>query len=101
MPLVFVQVPRRAASTIVVTFIEQFTVENPMQLPVTIYDYYDPGQPLIMWTSCDIQEISISIFHKNMYILTIGQTVTKYYLPETSRPLTPGTATPPIDLPEK
>ena len=35
---------RSIATTFVVEFLERFTVENPQQLPVTIYDYYDPGK---------------------------------------------------------
>ena len=35
---------RSFATTFVVEFLERFTVENPQQLPVTIYDYYDPGK---------------------------------------------------------
>ena len=26
-----------------VKFIEQFKVQNPQQIPVTVYDYYNPG----------------------------------------------------------
>ena len=37
------QVPSLEPSTVVVEFAEQFVVESPQQLPVTIYDYYDPG----------------------------------------------------------
>ena len=39
----FIQI-RSRATTFVVEFLERFTVENPQQLPVTIYDYYDPGK---------------------------------------------------------
>ena len=35
---------RSRATTFIVEFLERFTVENPQQLPVTIYDYYDPGK---------------------------------------------------------
>ena len=42
-PPLFIQI-RSRATTFVVEFLERFTVENPQQLPVTIYDYYDPGK---------------------------------------------------------
>ena len=35
---------RNSPTTFIVEFLERFTVENPQQLPVTVYDYYDPGE---------------------------------------------------------
>ena len=45
-PFDVVQV-RTRATTFIVEFLERFTVENPQQLPVTIYDYYDPGKHVL------------------------------------------------------
>lgn len=38
----YVQVPD-THSTIIVTFVRQFEVDDPQQSPVSLYDYYDPG----------------------------------------------------------
>jgi len=35
---------RNSPTTLIVEFIQRFTVENPQPLPVTVYDYYDPGE---------------------------------------------------------
>jgi hypothetical protein len=31
-------------SVIVVEFLSRYSIENPQQSPVTLYDYYDPGE---------------------------------------------------------
>ncbi len=41
------QVPSARATSFIVEFVEVFAVEDSQQLPVVVYDYYDPGKIVI------------------------------------------------------
>ena len=54
-------------------FEEEFAVEDYQQLPVTVYDYYEPGTNLV------------AIHHAHdVFLSDTDQIVTKYYLPVNS-----------------
>ena len=67
-------------------------MENPQQLPVTIYDYYDPGKHMSHRESPLLIERPLNLI---VYHLTTGQTLTKYFLPSTSAALPTMTTTRP------
>ncbi len=110
------QVPSETYTTFIVEFIRKFEVEDSQQLPVTFYDYYDPGKIhdycaptyyydhtmdtiwscyFILLKNACFNSARVCMFVKLGMVLNsfpcllTGKTVTKYYLPETSAPLPP------------
>ena len=78
----FSQLSKDSYTSLEVEMEQSAMVTNPQFSPVSVYDYYDPGIEILLvhWA----RKVAECMF----FLFSAGKTVTRYYKPETSEPLT-------------